>query len=79
MVGASAAGTFFSTPVANTVAISTGGTEQFRVGDGGAIGLGGANYGAAGQVLTSGGAGAQPTWTSIATGIPDISNLPALP
>ena len=79
LVGASAAGTFFSTPVANTVAISTGGTEQFRVGDGGAIGLGGANYGAAGQVLTSGGAGAQPTWTSIATGIPDISVLPSLP
>ena len=79
LVGASTTGTFFSTPVANTVAISTGGSEQFRVGDGGAIGLGGANYGTAGQVLTSSGAGAQPTWTSIATGIPDISTLPPLP
>ncbi len=77
--GASAAGSFISTPVANTIAISTFGTERFRVGDGGAIGLGGANYGASGQVLTSAGAGAQPTWQSIASGVPDISTLPELP
>ena len=79
LTGASAAGTFFSTPVANSVAISTTGVERFRVADGGAIGLSGANYGAPGQVLTSGGAGAAPTWTSISTGLPDISLLPPLP
>ena len=79
LTGASATGTFFSTPVANTVAINTGGTEQFRVADGGAIGLGGANYGTAGQVLSSNGPSAQPTWISLATGVPDISTLPPLP
>lgn len=77
--GASAAGTFLSTPVANSLAITTNGTERFRVGDGGAIGLGGANYGTSGQVLTSAGPGAQPTWVSLAAGVPDISTLPALP
>jgi len=79
LTGASPAGTFLSTPVANTVAISTNGTERFRVGDGGAIGLGGANYGSAGQVLSSNGAGAQPTWVSLATSVPDISTLDPLP
>lgn len=79
LVGASSTGTFFSTPVAHSLAVNVNGSEEFRISDGGAIGLGGANYGAAGQVLTSAGAGATPTWTSIATGIPDISNLPSLP
>lgn len=79
LTGASSTGTFFSTPVANTVAINTGGNEQFRVADGGAIGLGGANYGTVGQVLSSNGPSAQPTWISIATGVPDISTLDPLP
>ena len=79
LTGASAAGTFLSTPVANTLAISTNGSERFRVGDGGAIGLGGANYGSAGQVLSSNGAGAQPTWVSLAASLPDISTLDPLP
>ena len=38
----------------------------------GNIGLGGANYGTAGQVLTSGGSGANATWTSISAA-PEIS------
>ena len=77
--GSSATGTFLSTPVADSLAISTGGTEQFRIADNGAIGLGGANYGTAGQVLSSNGPSAQPTWISLAAGVPDISNLPTLP
>lgn len=39
-------------------------TERLRIDKSGAIGLSGANYGTAGQVLTSGGSGAAPTWSS---------------
>ena len=49
------------------VAISTGGTERIRIGTAGQIGLGGANYGTNGQVLTSAGSGAVPTWTTPST------------
>jgi hypothetical protein len=37
-------------------------TEKFRFTSQGEIGVGGANYGNCGQVLTSGGAGAAPSW-----------------
>jgi len=37
-------------------------TEKFRFTSQGEIGIGGANYGTDGQVLTSGGAGAAPAW-----------------
>lgn len=39
-------------------------TERFRIGSAGQLGIGGATYGTAGQVLTSGGASAPPTWTT---------------
>jgi hypothetical protein len=42
--------------------------ERFRVGASGQFGIGGATYGSAGQVLTSGGASAAPTWTTPTTG-----------
>ena len=38
--------------------------ERFRIGADGQIGIGGANYGTAGQVLTSGGSGAAPSWAA---------------
>ena len=41
------------------------GSEKFRVGNGGQLGIGGANYGTSGQVLTSGGSGSAPTWSTI--------------
>jgi hypothetical protein len=44
------------------------GTERFRIGSSGQIGLSGANYGTSGQVLTSGGSGAAPTWTTVGGG-----------
>lgn len=47
---------------ANTLGFSTGGSERFRIGPTGQIGIGGANYGTSGQVLTSGGSGAAPSW-----------------
>jgi hypothetical protein len=37
-------------------------TERLRIGPSGQIGLGGANYGTSGQVLTSNGSGSAPTW-----------------
>jgi cytoskeletal protein CcmA (bactofilin family) len=41
---------------------STSDEERFAIGPNGEIGLGGANYGTSGQVLTSGGPGAGVTW-----------------
>ena len=40
-------------------------TERLRIGNSGQIGLGGANYGSSGQVLTSGGSGSAVSWTTI--------------
>lgn len=42
----------------------TSGAEKFRIGTDGQIGLGGANYGSSGEVLTSNGSGSAPTWQS---------------
>ena len=41
------------------------GSEKFRVGGSGQLGIGGANYGSSGQVLTSGGSGSAATWSTI--------------
>ena len=49
-------GMFF--PAADTIAFTEGGSESLRIGSSGQIGIGGANYGTSGQVLTSGGAAA---------------------
>jgi hypothetical protein len=43
---------------------SGGGTVRFQIGSAGQWGIGGATYGTSGQVLTSGGSGAAPTWAS---------------
>ena len=48
------------------------GSEKFRVGGAGQLGIGGANYGTSGQVLSSGGSGSAATWQTI-----DLSNLNA--
>ena len=61
-------GAFYSTgtSLSDTVIIAAGATERFRILASGAwsIGATGTNYGTAGQVLTSGGSGAAPSWTS---------------
>ena len=50
---------------------TSGANERFRVGSSGQLGIGGATYGSSGQVLTSGGASAAPSWTTIETsGVP---------
>lgn len=56
-------------PSANTVGISTSSTARFYFGSAGQLGIGGATYGTAGQVLTSGGASAPPTWGSAVTSV----------
>ena len=48
-----------------TAADGNGNYERLRIGSAGQIGLGGANYGTSGQVLTSAGSGSVPTWTTI--------------
>ena len=50
------------TTAANTT--TTSGSERFRIASAGQLGIGGANYGTAGQVLTSGGASAAPSWAA---------------
>lgn len=47
---------------------NTTGTERLRINSSGAIGFGGANYGTAGQIPTSGGSSATPTWTTVTAG-----------
>jgi len=52
---------------ANIIGFATNGTERFRIGDSGQLGIGGATYGTSGQVLTSGGASAAPSWATPTT------------
>jgi hypothetical protein len=65
-------GIFF--PAADTIAFSAAGTEDFRIGSAGQLGVQGANYGTAGQVLTSGGAAAAPSWQTISTTPPQLQS-----
>ena len=48
--------------------ITTEGSERFRVGPAGQVGIAGANYGTSGQVLTSGGASGTIAWANAAAG-----------
>jgi len=50
-------------------------TEKFRFTSQGELGIGGATYGSSGDVLTSGGAGAAPTWATPTVG--DITSVVA--
>ena len=45
--------------------LQIGGSEKFRVGSSGQLGIAGANYGTSGQVLTSGGSGSAATWSTV--------------
>jgi len=55
-------------PATNNIAIATNANERIRVGDAGQIGIGGANYGTDGQVLTSKGASAAVEWADASGG-----------
>ena len=47
---------------------ATANSERLRIGSSGQLGIGGATYGSSGQVLTSGGGSAAPTWADAAGG-----------
>lgn len=53
---------FYTNPAGNNVVGAI--TERLRIGASGEIGIGGANFGTAGQVLTSGGSGAAVSWAA---------------
>jgi hypothetical protein len=78
-IQAIAQGTFSASVNATDLIFYTGhseaATEKLRITSQGEIGIGGANYGSDGQVLTSGGAGAAPAWESPTTG--DITGVTA--
>ena len=71
-IQAVAQGTFSASVNATDLIFSTGhseaATEKFRFTSQGEIGIGGAHYGTDGQVLTSGGAGAAPSWADTSAG-----------
>ena len=50
------------------IQIGTDNTQRFRFGSDGQLGIGGATYGSSGQVLTSGGASAAPSWAAVPPG-----------
>jgi len=62
------AGSTTGTSLSDTVIIANGTAERLRILNTGAWSLGatGTNYGTSGQVFTSGGAAAEPSWTTIA-------------
>ena len=71
--GVTTATTFVGNLTGNVNATSNlllqiGGSEKFRVASSGQLGIGGANYGTSGQVLTSGGSGSAATWSTISVG-----------
>tara|TARA_A100001388_G_scaffold112784_1_gene82840 strand:- start:2860 stop:5553 length:2694 start_codon:yes stop_codon:yes gene_type:complete len=49
----------------NLLIVESGVAERLRIGSSGQIGLGGANYGSSGQVLTSNGSGSAASWTTV--------------
>lgn len=51
-------------PAADTLALVTGGADRITVGPAGQLGVGGATYGNAKDVLQSAGAGAAPSWVA---------------
>ena len=68
--GVATATTFVGNLTGNVNATSNlllqiGGSEKFRVASSGQLGIGGANYGTSGQVLTSGGSGSAATWSTV--------------
>jgi hypothetical protein len=48
--------------------LMSNGSPRFQIGTAGQLGIGGATYGTSGQVLTSGGSGAAPTWATASAG-----------
>lgn len=60
--------TYIGFPANDTFTVTTANSERLRVGSAGQIGIGGANYGTSGQVLTSNGSGSAPSWQTPTVG-----------
>tara|TARA_S200000501_G_scaffold228124_1_gene213915 strand:+ start:3327 stop:5795 length:2469 start_codon:yes stop_codon:yes gene_type:complete len=52
----------------DTLIFETDGSERIRVGSSGQLGVGGANYGSSGEVLTSNGSSSAPSWQTVSGG-----------
>ena len=63
----------------NSMQFRTDDAERVRIGSSGQIGLGGANYGTSGQVLTSNGSGSAVTWEDASGGGGSISTTKSSP
>jgi len=57
----------------STNSTSSGYVERLRIADAGQLGIGGANYGTSGQILTSGGASAAPSWADAGGGLSGLN------
>jgi len=55
----------YDTDAAAYIGFDVGASERFRIGSSGQLGIGGANYGTSGQVLTSNGSSSAPSWQSV--------------
>ena len=77
-IQAIAQGTFSSSVNATDLIFYTGhseaATEKFRITSQGELGVGGANYGTDGQVLTSTGAGTAPAWEDVSGAVSAVAN-----
>lgn len=62
---------------AYTLSLVTNNTTRFLIGSAGQLGIGGATYGTSGQVLTSGGASAAPTWSTPAAASGTVTSITA--
>jgi len=58
--------------ITNAIAYPGNTTPTIQISTGQALGLGGANYGTSGQVVTSQGSGSAPIWSAIAIGAPTV-------
>lgn len=65
LVYASSSDMTINSVTAIPLAFGTNNTTRFQIGPSGQFGVGGANYGTSGQVLTSNGSGAAPSWQSV--------------
>lgn len=63
--GSSAYGSIVGTGNATPLYLATNNSVRFLIGTSGQLGIGGATYGTSGQVLTSGGSSAAPSWTTL--------------
>ena len=76
IVGAGSNGdNYYTSGTSGIQVFRTGSTERMRIGSAGQIGIGGANYGTSGQVLTSNGSSSAPSWQTPSTG--DITGVTA--